>query len=114
MSIFVWVMVGVAIWHFSVLVPDRFYGGIVGAFAAAVTGALLSGYLLPSPGIPPHNPPGVAEALWPVPGAILALACAYVYGAKRESAVPHREPGADGGDNRSRSTPRRSPSAARR
>jgi hypothetical protein len=30
MSVFVWVMIGVALWHFSVLVPDRFYGGIIG------------------------------------------------------------------------------------
>ena len=44
LSIFVWVMIGLAVWHFSVLVPDRFWGGIIGAFAAAVAGALLSGY----------------------------------------------------------------------
>jgi hypothetical protein len=36
MSVFVWVMIGVALWHLSVLVPDRFYGGIIGAFIAAV------------------------------------------------------------------------------
>jgi uncharacterized membrane protein YeaQ/YmgE (transglycosylase-associated protein family) len=84
MSIFVWVMVGVAIWHLSVLVPDRFYGGIVGALVAALAGALVSGYLLPSPGIPPHNPPGMTEAVWPAPGAILALGAAYVYGTRRE------------------------------
>jgi uncharacterized membrane protein YeaQ/YmgE (transglycosylase-associated protein family) len=51
MSLFVWVMVGVAFWHFSVLVPDRFYGGVIGALVAAVVGALVSGHLLPSPGI---------------------------------------------------------------
>ena len=54
-----WVMVGLAFWHFSVLVPDRFYGGVIGALVAAVAGALVSGYLLPTPGIPAHNPPGL-------------------------------------------------------
>jgi uncharacterized membrane protein YeaQ/YmgE (transglycosylase-associated protein family) len=84
MSVFVWVMIGVALWHLSVLVPDRFYGGIVGALMAAVGGALFSGYLLPSPGIPPHNPPGISEALWPIPGSVVALLVTYAYGARRE------------------------------
>ncbi len=84
MSIFVWVMIGVAIWHLSVLVPDRFFGGIIGAFIAAVAGALVSGYLLPAPGIPPHNPPGLTEALWPIPGSVAALVGTYVYGLHRE------------------------------
>lgn len=84
MSVFVWVMIGAALWHLSVLVPDRFFGGIVGALIASVAGALASGFLLPSPGIPAHNPPGVTEALWPIPGSVLALLAAYLYGARRE------------------------------
>ncbi|MGH3610612.1 MAG: hypothetical protein ACRDRD_21370 [Pseudonocardiaceae bacterium] len=83
MSVFVWVMIGVALWHFTVLLPDRFYGGIVGALIAAVGGALISGYLLPAPGIPPHNPPGSTEAFWPIPGSIAALLGTYLYGARR-------------------------------
>lgn len=84
MSIFVWVMIGVALWHVSVLVPDRFYGGIIGALLAAVAGAFVSGYLLPSPGIPMDNPPGISAALWPIPGSIIALLAAYLYGSRRE------------------------------
>ena len=33
MAMVVWVMMGIAVWHFTVFLPDRFYGGIVGAFA---------------------------------------------------------------------------------
>ena len=77
MSAVVWVMMGIAFWHFAVLVPDRFWGGIVGAFLAAVAGALLSGFLLPSPGIPTTNPPGVGEALWAIPGSIIALIASF-------------------------------------
>ena len=84
MSVLVWAMVGIALWHFAVLVPDRFYGGIVGAFLAALAGALIAGYMLPSPGLPDANPPGVQEAIWPVPGALIALALAYAYGVRRE------------------------------
>jgi hypothetical protein len=75
-------MIGLAFWHFAVLVPDRFWGGIIGAFAAAVTGALVSGSLLPEPGIPRSNPPGLGEAVWAVPGAVAALAASYLYGAR--------------------------------
>jgi hypothetical protein len=60
------------------------YGGIIGAVIAAVGGAMASGYLLPSPGVPLHNPPGLSEALWPIPGSIVALLATYLYGAHRE------------------------------
>lgn len=48
------------------LVLDRFYGGIIGALVAAVAGALVSCYLLPSPGVPTDNPPGMTTARWPL------------------------------------------------
>ncbi len=86
MSVFVWAMVGIALWHFTILVPDKFHGGIIGAFLAAFGGGLLTGFLLPTPGVPLENPPGVAEALWPIPGALLALVLSYLYGARREAA----------------------------
>ena len=76
-------MVGIALWHFAVLVPDRFWGGIIGAFLAALAGAIVSGYLLPTPGIPGDNPPGLAAALWPLPGSVVGLAASYVYGARQ-------------------------------
>jgi hypothetical protein len=75
MSVLVWVMVGIALWHFAVLVPDKFTGGIIGAFLAAVAGALLSGYLPPVPGVPDRNPPGLAAGLWPIPGFLIAPRC---------------------------------------
>jgi hypothetical protein len=83
-SIFVWTMMGIAVWHGCVLVPDRFYGGLIGAFLTAVLGAVISGYLLPVPGIPPHNPPGFEQALWPLPGCLIGLAALYWYGAYKE------------------------------
>lgn len=91
MSVLVWVMVGIALWHFAVLVPDRFWGGIIGAFLGAVAGAMASGLLLPTPGVPAANPPGVSEALWAIPGALLGLAAIYWYGARREDAARRRE-----------------------
>jgi uncharacterized membrane protein YeaQ/YmgE (transglycosylase-associated protein family) len=82
-SVLVWATVGIALWHFAVLVPDRFHGGIIGAFLAAFSGALVTGFLLPTPGIPLENPPGIGEALWAIPGALIALALSYAYGARQ-------------------------------
>ena len=84
MSVFVWVMIALAFWHFTVLVPDRFWGGIVGALLVALVGAFATGYLLPTPGIPDGNPPGLAAALWPVPGTLAALALSYFLGRRAE------------------------------
>jgi hypothetical protein len=86
MSVFVWVMVGLAVWHFTVLLPDRFWGGIMGALFAALAGALVTGYALPTPGIPLDNPPGLEEGLWPLPGACAALVLSYWWGARKEGA----------------------------
>jgi uncharacterized membrane protein YeaQ/YmgE (transglycosylase-associated protein family) len=82
MSVLVWSMVGIALWHFTVLLPDNFAGGIIGAFLAALVGAVVSGYALPAPGIPSENPPGLGEAFWAVPGSILGLALSYVWGSR--------------------------------
>jgi hypothetical protein len=84
MSVLIWAMVGIALWHFSVLVPDRFWGGIIGAFLAALLGALASGYVLPAPGISAANPPGMAEGLWAIPGSLAALGWSYWYGSRRD------------------------------
>ena len=85
MAVFVWSMMGIGLWHFAVFVPDRFWGGTAGAFVAALGGGLVSGYLLPAPGIPSDNPPGLAEAIWAVPGAMAGMAIAYWYGARQEA-----------------------------
>ena len=36
-----WVMMGLSIWHFTIFLPDRFWGGIVGAFIGSLAGALI-------------------------------------------------------------------------
>jgi hypothetical protein len=84
MSVLIWCMVGIALWHFAVLVPDRFWGGIIGAFLAAVVGAIATGYALPVPGISFANPPGFVEAICAIPGSLAALALSYWYGARLE------------------------------
>ena len=83
LALLVWSVTGIALWHFAVLVPDRFWGGIIGALLAAVIGAVVMGYGLPSPGLPPANPPGLLQGLLALPGAVAGLGLSYWYGARR-------------------------------
>ena len=43
MAFLVWLTMGIALWHFTVFLPDRFWQGIVGAFVGAVIGAIVVG-----------------------------------------------------------------------
>ena len=80
MAALVWVMMGIAIWHFTIFVPDRFWGGIVGAFIEAVTGAMLLGLLINGFTIPGQNDTDLGSALEAIPGALLGIAAVYFYG----------------------------------
>jgi hypothetical protein len=82
MGMVVWVMMGLAVWHFTVFVPDRFWGGIVGAFAVAVIGAALFGYLVNGLTVPGKDDTDLIQALIPVPGAALALGASYLWGSR--------------------------------
>jgi len=84
MSILVWFTMGIAIWHFTVFVPDRFWGGIVGALLGAIAGAILSGAAVQIVLARSIGETDLVTALAAVPGTFLGLAAAYIYGAVRE------------------------------
>jgi hypothetical protein len=46
MSIVIWFTVALALWHFTIFVPDRFWQGIIGALIGCVVGGLISGALI--------------------------------------------------------------------
>jgi hypothetical protein len=85
MSMVVWVMMGIAIWHFAVFCPDRFWGGIVGAFVAATLGSALFGFLISGLTIPGSNDTHLIAALEAIPGAVIALAASWFYGSSTET-----------------------------
>lgn len=85
MSILAWVMMGIAVWHFAVLVPDRFYGGIVGAFIAAAVGAAALAFVINGFDAPGRKETELIQALIAVPGAIVGLAVCYWLGVRGES-----------------------------
>ena len=88
-----WVMMGLAIWHFTIFLPDRFWGGIVGAFVGSVTGAIVVGLIIYSVKVsalrvPGENATDIAVVLYAVPGALIGIAVMYAQGIRREHAVP--------------------------
>ena len=90
MSMLVWVMMAIAIWHFAVFVPDRFWGGIVGAFLAAILGAAIFGFLVSGLTVPGRDETDLGQALIAVPGACLGLGLSYLYGSWLEGPQPAR------------------------
>jgi uncharacterized membrane protein YeaQ/YmgE (transglycosylase-associated protein family) len=91
MSMVVWVMMGIAVWHFTVWLPDRFYGGIVGAFVAAFVGSAIFGFVANGFTVPGQNDTDIVQALIALPGSVIGLAISYWYGARadRESGIDH-------------------------
>jgi hypothetical protein len=86
MAALVWFTVAVAIWHFTVFVPDRFWGGIVGAFLAAIAGSMATGAIAQIAAGRSIGETDAATLVVAVPGALIGLAIAYVVGLRAERA----------------------------
>jgi hypothetical protein len=87
MGMLVWTMVGISIWHFTIFLPDRFWGGIIGAFVGAWAGAVLLGFVVSGFDVPGRDETELITALEAIPGAVLGIAAVYAWGARREDAV---------------------------
>jgi hypothetical protein len=83
MAMLVWTMMGLAIWHFTIFVPDRFWGGIVGAFLGALFGSIIFGLLVNGFSIPGQDDTEILSALEAIPGAILGIGAVYLIGVRR-------------------------------
>ena len=87
MSAVVWVMVGIAIWHFTIFLPDRFWAGIIGAFIACVIGPVLFGLAIHGFSVPGQDDTNLVAVLEAVPGTILGLAVVWFIGVRQERAA---------------------------
>jgi hypothetical protein len=86
MAMLVWVMTGIAIWHFTIFLPDHFWGGIVGAFVGAVLGSILFGLAISGFSVPGRDDTQILNVIEAVPGSIFGIAATYFYGLRRERA----------------------------
>lgn len=80
MAFLVWFTTGIAIWHFAVFVPDRFWQGIVGAFLGAVFGAIVSGAIAQAAIGSGIGETDFATVIYALPGTLLGLALIYAIG----------------------------------
>jgi hypothetical protein len=87
MALLVWFTMGIALWHFTVFLPDRFWQGIVGAFLGSVIGAVLFGAIVELASGKGLGDTDVGTALTAVPGVAIGLAVVYAIGVRSEHAA---------------------------
>jgi hypothetical protein len=84
MALLVWFTMGIALWHFTVFLPDHFWQGIVGAFLGAVIGAILFGLVVEMIGGKGLGNTDLATALTAIPGVAIGLAVVWALGVRAE------------------------------
>jgi hypothetical protein len=87
MALLVWFTMGIALWHFTVFLPDRFWQGIVGAFLGAVIGAVVFGAIVEIISGKGLGDTDVTTALTAIPGVAIGLAIVWAIGTRQERAV---------------------------
>ena len=84
MAALVWVTTGVALWHFTVFLPDRWWAGIVGALVGAVLGAVVTGAIAQIALGRGLGETGIETVLFAIPGFALGLAVIWAIGVRSE------------------------------
>jgi hypothetical protein len=85
MALVVWFTMGLALWHFTVFLPDRFWQGIVGALLGATIGAMVFGAIVQIATGRGLGETDIATALLAVPGVAIGLAIVWALGVRQES-----------------------------
>jgi hypothetical protein len=85
MALLVWFTMGIALWHFTVFLPDRFWQGIVGAFLGATVGAVVFGTIVEIASGDSLGNTDLGTALTAIPGVAIGLAVVWAIGARQEN-----------------------------
>jgi len=86
MALLVWFTMGIALWHFTVFLPDRFWQGIVGAFLGATIGAVVFGVVVEIASGQSLGNTDLGTALTAIPGVAIGLAVVWFLGIRAEQA----------------------------
>jgi hypothetical protein len=84
MGLLAWTMMGLAIWHFTIFLPDREWGGIVGALLGALIGSIVFGLIINGFKVPGESDTHLLTALEAIPGALAGIAAVFAEGVRRE------------------------------
>jgi hypothetical protein len=84
MAAVVWFTIAVALWHFTIFLPDRFWAGIVGALLGAISGGMISGAVVQIVSGRSIGDTDIGTVLCAVPGALIGMAIVYAIGVRRE------------------------------
>jgi membrane protein DedA with SNARE-associated domain len=84
MAALVWFTTGLALWHFTVFVPDRFWGGIVGAFLGSAAGAMVTGAIFHIASGKGIGETDLATLIAAIPGALIGMGIIYAIGDRAE------------------------------
>ncbi|HEY1853444.1 MAG TPA: hypothetical protein VGG40_02560 [Solirubrobacterales bacterium] len=87
MALLVWFMMGIALWHFTVFLPERFWQGIVGAFIGSVIGAMIFGLIVELITGKNLGDTDLVTALIAIPGVALGLGVVWLIGVRQEQAA---------------------------
>ena len=92
MAVVVWLTVGVALWHLTIFVPDRFWQGIVGALLGAIAGAIASGAIIQALLGRGLGETDLGTFFAAIPGFLIGVAIIYWIGMRSEPLEPGPEP----------------------
>lgn len=86
MAVVVWFTMGLALWHFTIFLPDRFWQGIVGAFLGSTIGAVVFGAIVEVAAGSGIGSTDVGTALVAIPGSAIGVAVVYFLGVRADGA----------------------------
>jgi ABC-type Fe3+ transport system permease subunit len=84
MAAVVWFTIAVALWHFTIFLPDRFWAGIVGALLGAIAGGMVSGAIVQLASGRSIGDTDLGTVLVAIPGTLIGVAIVYAIGVRRE------------------------------
>ena len=87
MALLVFFTMGIALWHFTVFLPERFWQGIIGAFLGAVTGAVVFGLIIQEASGKSLGDTDIGTALIAIPGTAIGLGVVWLLGVRHQRSL---------------------------